>query len=141
MPIILGLNINHADSAACIIKDNKLVFAIEEEKLNIQKHWAGLPILAINECIKNAGINADQLTDISLNTNPLSNFSQKTIYFTKNLSDKNDMIFEQPRDNLLQQEFTSFEYTDKGIKRSTTVRKYKKNGDYNDITSIEFIGS
>jgi carbamoyltransferase len=84
MPIILGLNINHADSAACIIKDNKLVFAIEEEKLNRQKHWAGLPILAINECIKNAGINADQLTDISLNTNPLSNFSQKTIYFTKN---------------------------------------------------------
>jgi hypothetical protein len=61
---------------------------------------------------------------------------------TRVVSDyKNDMIFEQPRDNLLQQEFTSFEYTDKGIKRSTTVRKYKKNGDYNDITSIEFIGS
>ena len=47
MAIILGLNINHADSSACIIKENKLVFAIEEEKLNRQKHWAGLPSLAI----------------------------------------------------------------------------------------------
>ena len=84
MAIILGLNINHADSSACIIKDNKLVFAIEEEKLNRQKHWAGLPILAIKECFINSNIKADEVTDISLNTNPLSNISQKSIYFIKN---------------------------------------------------------
>jgi carbamoyltransferase len=84
MAIILGLNINHADSSACIIKDNKLVFGIEEEKLNRQKHWAGLPILAIKECLINSNIKADEVTDISLNTNPLSNISQKSIYFIKN---------------------------------------------------------
>ena len=84
MPIILGLNINHADSSACIIKDNKLVFAIEEEKLNRKKHWAGLPILAIKECLKYANIKEEQLTNISLNTNPLSNLPQKSIYFLKN---------------------------------------------------------
>ena len=32
---ILGLNINHADSAACIIKNNSLIYAIEEERINI----------------------------------------------------------------------------------------------------------
>ena len=85
MPIILGLNINHADSSACIIKDNKLVFAIEEEKLNRKKHWAGLPILAIKECLKYANIKEEQLTNISLNTNPLSNLPQKSIYFFKKL--------------------------------------------------------
>ncbi len=36
---IIGLNVNHADSAACIIKNNSLEFAIEEERINRQKHW------------------------------------------------------------------------------------------------------
>ena len=95
MPIILGLNINHADSSACIIKNNKLVFAIEEEKLNRKKHWAGLPILAIKECLKYANIKEEQLTNISLNTNPLSNLPQKSIYFLKNyiLGSKKKEIF------------------------------------------------
>ena len=95
MPIILGLNINHADSSACIIKDNKLVFAIEEEKLNRKKHWAGLPILAIKECLKYANIKEEQLTNVSLNTNPLSNLPQKSIYFLKNyiLGSKKKEIF------------------------------------------------
>jgi carbamoyltransferase len=84
MPIILGLNLNHADSSACLIKDNELVFAIEEEKLNRKKHWAGLPMLAIKECIKYANIKEQDITNISLNTNPLSNLPQKSIYFFKN---------------------------------------------------------
>ena len=84
MAIILGLNINHADSSACIIKDNKLVFAIEEEKLNRQKHWAGLPIQSIEACLEATGIDSSEITDISLNTNPLSNFGKKSFFFFKN---------------------------------------------------------
>ena len=38
MSVILGLNCNHADSSACIIKDGKLMFAIEEERINRIKH-------------------------------------------------------------------------------------------------------
>ena len=34
MSIILGINCNHADSSACIIKDGELLFAIEEERIN-----------------------------------------------------------------------------------------------------------
>jgi len=52
----------------------------------------------------------------------------------------NDLIFEQPRDNLLQQEFKSYEYTIHGVKVTTTVRKYKKE-DYFDTTTVQFIGS
>jgi carbamoyltransferase len=102
MAIILGLNINHADSSACIIKDNKLVFAIEEEKLNRQKHWAGLPILAIKECLINSNLKADEVTDISVNTNPLSNISQKSIYFIKNyiLGSKKKEIFSRLKKKL-----------------------------------------
>ena len=39
MSIILGLNCNHADSSACLIKDGELIIAIEEERINRLKHW------------------------------------------------------------------------------------------------------
>ena len=54
----------------------------------------------------------------------------KTRSGTRVLSDyKNDLIFEQPRDNLLQQEFISYEYTPNGVKVTKTTRKFKKTHD------------
>ena len=83
MGIILGLNCNHADSSACLIKDGKLLIAIEEERINRIKHWAGLPINSIKECLKNSKIDVNEITDISINTNPLSNINNKLLYFLK----------------------------------------------------------
>ena len=83
MSVILGLNCNHADSSACIVKDGKLIIALEEERINRIKHWAGLPINSIKECLKNSNINLDEITDISINTNPLSNFNYKLFFFLK----------------------------------------------------------
>ena len=84
MNIILGLNCNHADSSACIIKDGKLLFAIEEERINRIKHWAGLPCGSIDACLKYASIDLSDVTDIAINTNPLSNVDHKISYFVKN---------------------------------------------------------
>jgi carbamoyltransferase len=84
MSIILGLNANHADSSACLIRDGELLFGIEEERINRVKHWAGVPINSIEECLKATGIDSSEITDISLNTNPLSNFSRKSIFFLSN---------------------------------------------------------
>jgi len=84
MSIILGLNANHADSSACLIKNGKLLFGIEEERINRIKHWAGVPIQSIEECLKSTGIDSSEITDISLNTNPLSNFGKKSFFFFKN---------------------------------------------------------
>ena len=83
MSIILGLNCNHADSSACIFKDGKLLFAIEEERINRIKHWAGLPLNSINECLEYTNIDVNEITDISINTNPLSNLNQKIFFFLK----------------------------------------------------------
>lgn len=52
----------------------------------------------------------------------------------------NDLIFEQPRENLLQQEFISYEYVEHGVKITTITRKFSKNGDYQDVTSTSIIG-
>ena len=84
MSTILGLNANHADSSACLIKDGKLLFGIEEERINRIKHWAGVPIQSIEECINSTGIDSSEITDISLNTNPLSNFKRKSFFFFRN---------------------------------------------------------
>ena len=83
MSIILGLNANHADSSVCIIKNGKLLFAIEEERINRVKHWAGVPVLSIEESLKSTGLDSSEITDISLNTNPLSNFGRKSLFFLK----------------------------------------------------------
>tara|TARA_B100001057_G_scaffold188107_1_gene188924 strand:+ start:989 stop:1219 length:231 start_codon:yes stop_codon:yes gene_type:complete len=66
-----------------------------------------------------------------------------TATFTKGarvVSDyKNDMIFEQPRAGLVQQEFVSYENVDIGTKRTTITRKFTTNGGYDDIESITIL--
>ena len=84
MSIILGLNANHSDSSACLIRDGELLFGIEEERINRIKHWSGIPFKSIEECLKYTGVNSLEITDISLNTNPLSNFRKKSIFFLTN---------------------------------------------------------
>ena len=84
MTIILGLNAYHADSSACIIKNSKLEYAIEEERLNRTKHWAGFPIKSINECLKQTNTDISEVTDIAINSNPLSNLKNKIPFFLKN---------------------------------------------------------
>ena len=84
MSIVLGLNFNHADSSACIIKNGELLFAIEEERINRIKHWAGLPCASIDACLRYTNIDLSDVTDIAVNTNPLSNLHHKMIYLVKN---------------------------------------------------------
>lgn len=83
MKITLGLNSHHADSSACLFLDNELVFAIEEERLNRVKHWGGLPTESIRLCLKYGNIKLDQITDLTINTNPASNLSKKIFFFLK----------------------------------------------------------
>ena len=84
MKIILGINCYHADSSACIIKDGQIVAAIEEERINRVKHWAGFPLNSIVECLKISNLEAKDITDVAINTNPRSNLYAKIIFFLKN---------------------------------------------------------
>ena len=86
--IILGVNAFHADSSACLIIDGRLVAAVEEERVNRIKHYAGFPINAIRECLLISDINEKDITDVAFNTKPLSNLIPKGIHYLKNLSFK-----------------------------------------------------
>ncbi len=48
---ILGLNAFHGDSAAALLRDGCFAFAVEEERINRIKHWAGFPALACEACL------------------------------------------------------------------------------------------
>jgi carbamoyltransferase len=48
--LILGLNAYHADSAACLVRDGRIVAAAEEERFRRVKHWAGFPGEAMRYC-------------------------------------------------------------------------------------------
>ena len=51
---ILGLNAFHGDASAALLRDGQLVVALEEERLNRIKHWAGLPVRAAKACLEGA---------------------------------------------------------------------------------------
>ena len=77
MSIILGLNCFHSDTAACIIKNGKLEFAIEEERLNRKKHTSDLPLLSIKECLNKTNTKENEITHIAFNSKPRSNLIKK----------------------------------------------------------------
>ena len=81
----LGLNIFHADSSACLFKDNKLIFATEEERPSRIKHDNRFPFQSIKLCLEEAQIDISDIDIITINRNPRSSIFSKIIYSIKNL--------------------------------------------------------
>jgi carbamoyltransferase len=78
--IVIGLNAYHADSAACIVVDGKLVAAAEEERFRRIKHWAGFPSYAIAYCLREAGVSIADVGHVALNTDPKANLARKVAF-------------------------------------------------------------
>ena len=58
---ILGISAYYHDSAACIIKDGKILAAAQEERFTRKKHDQNFPINAINYCLMESGLNPTNL--------------------------------------------------------------------------------
>jgi carbamoyltransferase len=67
---ILGLNAYHGDSAACLFLDGRLIAAAEEERFRRIKHWAGLPIQAINYVLEEGKLSLSDIDHIAINRKP-----------------------------------------------------------------------
>ncbi|HLY70255.1 MAG TPA: carbamoyltransferase C-terminal domain-containing protein [Puia sp.] len=83
---ILGLNAYHADSSAAIFKDGKLIAATEEERFRRIKHWAGFPSMSIAFCLREAGINLEQLDHIAIGRDPYAKLMKKMLFLLQNPS-------------------------------------------------------
>jgi carbamoyltransferase len=78
--IILGLNAYHADAAAAILIDGKLVAAVEEERLRRIKHWAGFPTEATRYCLSEANLTLSDLDHIAVSRDPKAHFWRKITF-------------------------------------------------------------
>src|SRR5215472_11899218 len=63
--LTLGINYSQMhDSAACLVRDGELLFAVAEERISRQKHDARFPRNAIEACLEFARVRADQLDEV-----------------------------------------------------------------------------
>ncbi|MEO7651180.1 MAG: carbamoyltransferase N-terminal domain-containing protein, partial [Bryobacteraceae bacterium] len=74
---ILGLNAFHGDSSAAILSGGQLVFALEEERLNRMKHWAGLPVGSAEACL--AAVEPNSTRHVAISRDPNAHFWRKAI--------------------------------------------------------------
>ncbi len=81
---ILGLNVFHADTSACIIKNGKLIAAVEEERFTRIKHFSGFPKNSIDFCLKEANLSISEIDFVSVNYNKNYNFKEKLLFSVKN---------------------------------------------------------
>ena len=77
---ILGINAYHGDAAAAIIKDGRLIAAVEEERFNRCKHSAGFPAHAIRYCLDAAGIGLEDLDHVGVSRDPSAHLHKKILF-------------------------------------------------------------
>ena len=62
---VLGVHIGH-DSSAALIVDGKIVCDVAEERFNRIKHYCGLPVRAIEYCLKSGGLDMNEINVIAI---------------------------------------------------------------------------
>ena len=92
---ILGINAYHGDASACLIEDGEVVLAIEEERLNRQKHSAGFPTQSIQACLDEAGIALQDVDHIGISTDPSANLKNKIVYSLSRITKIRKMLKER----------------------------------------------
>ena len=73
---ILGLSAFYHDSAACLLKDEDIIAAAQEERFTRKKHDASFPHHSIKYCLNQAGISADQITNVVFYEKPFLKFER-----------------------------------------------------------------
>ena len=73
---ILGISAFYHDSAACLLKSGEIIAAAQEERFTRKKHDAGFPQHAIQYCLKEAGIVANQISNVVFYEKPFVKFER-----------------------------------------------------------------
>ncbi len=76
MTYLLGISAYYHDSAAAIIKDGLIIAAAQEERFTRIKQDSNFPIKAIEYCLKEAGIEPEQLDGVVYYEKPFVKFER-----------------------------------------------------------------
>lgn len=73
---ILGISAFYHDSAACLLRDGQIIAAAQEERFSRKKHDSGFPKLAVDYCLRQGGICAQELTHVCFYDKPWIKFER-----------------------------------------------------------------
>ena len=73
---ILGISAFYHDSAACVVKDGRIVSAAQEERFTRKKHDFSFPVNAIDWCMKEAGLEGADLDYVAFYDKPFLKFER-----------------------------------------------------------------
>ncbi len=73
---ILGISAFYHDSAACLLKDGEIIAAAQEERFTRKKHDAGFPCNAIQYCLEESSIVANQIDNVVFYEKPFVKFER-----------------------------------------------------------------
>ncbi len=73
---ILGISAFYHDSAACLVRDGDIVAAAQEERFTRKKHDHGFPGNAVDYCLSEASIRAEDLDFVAFYDKPLLKFDR-----------------------------------------------------------------
>ena len=73
---VLGLSFYYHDASAALVKDGVVLAAAEEERFTRRKHDPGYPALAIEFCLRTAGITIDDVDHVVFYEKPFVKFER-----------------------------------------------------------------
>ena len=73
---ILGISAYYHDSAACILRDGDIIAAAQEERFTRRKHDPSFPMNAVEYCLREAGIDVQDLVYVGFYDKPLLKFER-----------------------------------------------------------------
>jgi carbamoyltransferase len=76
MTAILGISAFYHDSAAALVVDGKIIAAAQEERFTRKKHDQDFPKNAVNYCLKEAGLQPEDLDYVGFYDKPLRKFER-----------------------------------------------------------------
>ncbi len=81
--IVLGINAYHGDASAAILVDGELRAAVEEERFERVKHWAGFPKRSVEYCLESIGARIEDVDHIAIGRNTRAHLLDKILYVLK----------------------------------------------------------
>ena len=74
--IVVGISAFYHDSAAALVRDGEIVAAAQEERFTRRKHDAGFPLHALEFCLRQAGVKAEQVDYVAFYDKPFLKFER-----------------------------------------------------------------
>ena len=76
MTNILGISAFYHDSAACLVRDGQIIAAAQEERFTRKKHDFDFPKNAVSYCMKEGGINKNEIDYVAFYEKPFLKFER-----------------------------------------------------------------